>query len=81
MIGCNRPLDGFGRVSFEEGGVKSLTLASGFFLAAATFAQAKPCWGVLCAAPTPSVGAGVPVALAAAAVLCGTMLVKLWRRS
>lgn len=51
-------------------------LASGYLFAAATAAQAMPR-----GAPAPSIGAGVPVALAAAAVLCGMMLVRLWRRS
>ena len=65
--------------------MRSLTLAGGFFIGAATVAQAKPiCASVvscLVGAPAPSIGTGVPVALAAGAVLCGMMLVKLWRRS
>jgi len=59
--------------------MRSLALASGFFIAVATVADACPL--NMCGAPAPSIGSGVPVALAAGAVLCGTMLVKLWRRS
>lgn len=59
--------------------MRSLVLVSGFFIGVATVANACPL--ALCGAPAPSIGAGVPVALAAGAVLCGTMLVKLWRRS
>jgi hypothetical protein len=59
--------------------MRSLALASGFFIGIATVADACPL--VLCAAPAPSIGSGVPVALAAGAVLCGAMLVKFWRRS
>jgi hypothetical protein len=64
--------------------MKLLTLASGFFIGGATVAQAKPCpttISCLVGAPAPSIGTGVPVALAAGAVLCGMMLVKLWRQS
>jgi hypothetical protein len=50
--------------------------ASGCLVDAVTAAQAMPL-----GAPAPSIGAGVPVALAAAAVLCAMMLVRLWRRS
>ena len=59
--------------------MRSLVLASGFFIGVATVANACPL--ALCGAPAPSIGTGVPVALAAGAVLCGAMLVKLWRRS
>jgi hypothetical protein len=64
--------------------MRFLTLATGFWVSAATVAQAKPCPSpVSCVlgAPAPSIGAGVPVALAAGAVLCGMMLVRFWRRS
>lgn len=63
-------------MSNEEETMRSLILASGSFISAATAAQAMPL-----GAPAPTIGAGVPVALAAAAVLCGMMLVRLWRRS
>lgn len=56
--------------------MRTLILASGYFIGAAAATQAMPL-----GAPAPSIGAGVPVALAAAAVLCGMMLVRLWRRS
>ena len=56
--------------------MRSFILASGCLIGAATAAQAMPL-----GAPAPSIGAGVPVALAAAAVLCGMMLVRFWRRS
>ena len=59
--------------------MRSLVLANGFFIGIATAANACPL--ALCGAPAPSIGAGVPVALAAGAVLCGAMLVNLWRRS
>jgi hypothetical protein len=62
--------------------MRFVTLASGFFVSSVTFAQAMPCMTHMgCPAPAPAIGSGVPVALAAAAVLCGTMLLKLWRRS
>ncbi len=66
--------------------MKLLALASGFFVFVATAAQAMPTCGTnplacLVGAPAPSIGAGVPVALAAGAVLCGMMLLKLWRQS
>ena len=63
--------------------MRPLIWAGGLILGAATAAQATACRdGVSCllGAPAP-VGAGVPVALAAGAVLCGTMLVKFLRRS
>jgi hypothetical protein len=63
--------------------MRLLTLACGFFIAAATAAQAAPICAAaipcLLGAPAPSIGTGVPVALAAGAVLCGMMLVKRWR--
>jgi hypothetical protein len=65
-----------------EVGMKLFALTAGFSIAAATAAEAAlPCsvCGVL-GAPAPSIGSGVPVALAAGAVLCGMMLVKAWRR-
>lgn len=65
--------------------MRSLALASGVFIGAATAAQAMPTCPSLAScvvgAPAPSIGTGVPVALAAGAVLCGMMLVRLWRRS
>ncbi len=66
--------------------MKFLALASGSFVFVATAAQAMPTCGTsplacLVGAPAPSIGAGVPVALAAGAVLCGMMLLKLWRQS
>jgi hypothetical protein len=62
--------------------MRFLTLASGFWFGAATAANAYPCATALCVgAPAPLIGSGVPVALAAGGVLCGMMLVKLWRRS
>jgi hypothetical protein len=64
--------------------MRSLVLASGLLTALATVVQAKPCptpLACLVGAPAPSIGTGVPVALAAAAVLCGTMLVRFLRRS
>jgi hypothetical protein len=65
--------------------MRFLTLASGFFIGGETVASAMPtCPSVascLVGAPAPTIGAGVPVALAAGVVLCGMMLVKLWRRS
>ncbi len=67
--------------------MKFLALASGSFLYLATAAHAMPTCGgptplsCLVGAPAPSIGAGVPVALAAGAVLCGMMLLKLWRQS
>jgi len=63
--------------------MKFLTLATGFLISAASVANACPSPGCpnLLAAPAPSIGAGVPVALAAGAVLCGSMLLKRWRRS
>jgi hypothetical protein len=64
--------------------MRFLTLATGFWVSAATAVQAKPCPSpVLCVlgAPAPSIGAGLPVALAAGAVLCGMMLLRFWRRS
>jgi hypothetical protein len=63
-------------MSHEEESMRSFILASGCLIGAATAAQAMPL-----GAPAPSIGAGVPVALAAAAVLCGMMLVRFWRRS
>jgi hypothetical protein len=39
------------------------------------------CSSVFCAAPAPSIGTGVPLALAAGGVMRGMMLVKFWRRS
>jgi len=52
-------------------------------IASAQAATPSVCSSVFClhGAPAPSIGAGVPVALAAGAVLCGMMLVKLWRQS
>ena len=62
--------------------MRLLTLASGFLAGGATFAQAMPCMTRLgCPAPAPSIGSGLPVALAAAVILCGAMLLKRWRRS
>jgi hypothetical protein len=63
--------------------MRFLTLATGFFVCAATVAQAMPCLNGSClqGAPAPAIGAGAPVALAAGALLCARMLVKLWRRS
>jgi hypothetical protein len=61
--------------------MRSLGLASGFFIGVSTVADACPLPFCLLGAPAPSIGSGVPVALAAGAVLCGMMLVKLWRRS
>jgi hypothetical protein len=65
--------------------MRFLTLASGFLIGGGTVASAMPtCPSVvscLAGAPAPTIGAGVPVALAAGVVLCSMMLVKLWRRS
>jgi hypothetical protein len=59
--------------------IKLLTLAAGFGVGSTMVANAFPT--PLFPAPAPSIGTGVPVALAACAVLCGMMLLKLWRRS
>ena len=59
--------------------MRSLGLASGFFIGVATVANACPL--ALCAAPAPAIGAGVPVAFAAGVVLCGAIFIKRWRRS
>jgi len=66
--------------------MKFLALASASFVFVATGAQAMPTCGInpllcLVGAPAPSIGAGVPVALAAGAVLGGMMLLRLWRQS
>jgi hypothetical protein len=63
--------------------MRLLTLSSALWIGAANFAHAQailPC-SVCKGVPAPSIGSGIPVALAAGAVLCGMMLVKRWRRS
>jgi hypothetical protein len=75
MVGC-------GWVRFEElvGVVmKLLALTTGFWIGATMVANAFPT--PFHPAPAPSIGTGVPVALAAGAMWCGMMLVKFWRRS
>ena len=66
--------------------MRLLTLSSALWIGAANFAQATilPCSTITCivkGVPAPSIGSGIPVALAAGAVLCGMMLVNRWRRS
>jgi hypothetical protein len=59
--------------------IRLLTLAAGFGIGSTMVANAFPT--PLFPAPAPSIGTGVPVALAAGAVWCGMMLVRFWRRS
>ena len=65
--------------------MKSLATTMWLSVIGIASAQAAPsvCSSVFClhAAPAPSIGAGVPVALAIGGILFGMRLLKTWRQS